>query len=82
MGAQSIRSARGPARVRPSDRIERVNLGRGTKIGRYVVEEDALKLLEHCFAQGWGKRDWIEHDPDYDSIRDEPRFQALLSQLH
>ena len=46
------------------------------------LKEEALKLLEHCFAQGWGKRDWIEHDPDYDSIRDEPRFQALLSQLH
>lgn len=49
---------------------------------RAGLKEEALKLLEHCFARGWGRRDWIEHDPDYDSIRDEPRFQALLSQLH
>lgn len=48
------------------------------KIGR---KEDALTYLERAFGRGWGKRDWIEHDSDYDSLRDDPRFQALLAKL-
>jgi adenylate cyclase len=44
-------------------------------------KEKALSLLEKVFGKGFGKRDWIEHDPDYDSLRDEPRFQALLEKL-
>jgi TolB-like protein/Tfp pilus assembly protein PilF len=48
---------------------------------RAGLKEEALGLLERTFAKGFGKRDWIEKDPDYDSIRDEPRFQALLDRL-
>jgi len=44
-------------------------------------KEKALSLLEKVMGKGFGKRDWIEHDPDYDSIRDEPRFKALLDKL-
>jgi tetratricopeptide (TPR) repeat protein len=44
-------------------------------------KEAALGLLERVFARGWGKRDWVEHDPDYDSLRDDPRFQRLLARL-
>jgi adenylate cyclase len=44
-------------------------------------KEQALDLLERAVAQGWGHRDWIEHDKDYDSLRDEPRFQQLISRL-
>jgi non-specific serine/threonine protein kinase len=48
---------------------------------RAGLKDEALDLLEHCFSRGWGKRDWIEHDPDYNSLRDDPRFQALLARL-
>lgn len=44
-------------------------------------KEEALRYLERVFARGWGKRDWIEHDPDYDTLRDDPRFQKLLANL-
>ena len=44
-------------------------------------KEDALGFLERVFARGWGKRDWVEHDPDYDTLRDDPRFQKLLARL-
>ena len=45
------------------------------KAGR---KDEALDLLERVFAKGWGKREWVEHDPDYDSLRDDPRFQKLF----
>jgi hypothetical protein len=44
-------------------------------------KEAALALLERVFAKGWGKRDWIERDPDYDIVRDDLRFKKLLAQL-
>jgi TolB-like protein len=44
-------------------------------------KEHALGYLERVFARGWGKRDWIEHDPDYDTLRDDPRFHTLLANL-
>jgi adenylate cyclase len=44
-------------------------------------KEEALALLERVFAQGRGKRAWVEHDPDYDILRDDPRFQQMLARL-
>ena len=41
----------------------------------------ALDILETVFGKGFGKKEWIEHDPDYDNLRNEPRFQALLEKL-
>ncbi len=44
-------------------------------------KEEALSLLERVFSRGWGNRDWIQNDPDYDILRDDPRFQKLLANL-
>jgi adenylate cyclase len=44
-------------------------------------KQEALQLLERVFARGWGKRDWIEHDPDYDILRGDGRFRNLLAKL-
>src|SRR5262245_21522290 len=39
--------------------------------------EEALDMIERVFGRGWGKRDWVDHDPDYDSVREHPRFKAV-----
>jgi adenylate cyclase len=44
-------------------------------------KEKALDYLEQSFAKGFGKRDWVENDPDYEILRDDPRFQAMLEKL-
>jgi adenylate cyclase len=48
---------------------------------RNGMKEEALDLLERVFNKGWGKKDWIENDPDYDSLRTEPRFIAMMAKL-
>jgi Flp pilus assembly protein TadD len=42
---------------------------------------EALDMLERVFALGCGRRDWVENDPDYDTLRGEPRFRRLLGNL-
>lgn len=44
-------------------------------------KEKAMDLLERVFNKGWGKKDWVENDPDYDSLRAEPRFIAMMARL-
>ncbi len=44
-------------------------------------KDKALDILEIAVNKGYGKKDWIEHDPDYDNLRNEPRFKALLARL-
>jgi TolB-like protein/Flp pilus assembly protein TadD len=40
--------------------------------------DDALTCLERSIDKGFGHREWIEHDSDFDSIKETPRFQAIL----
>jgi len=42
---------------------------------------EALDALEIVSTRGCGKRDWIEHDPDYINLHGEPRFHRLLCGL-
>jgi len=41
--------------------------------------EKALDCLEKSTTAGWGQREWMEHDPDLASLRDHPRFKALVN---
>ena len=43
--------------------------------------QEALDHLDKAIQNGFGHRDWLENDSDWDSIRGEPRFQALLRKL-
>jgi TolB-like protein/Tfp pilus assembly protein PilF len=48
---------------------------------RSGLHEEALDILEKFFGRGQGKRDWVEHDPDYDCVREHPRFKAMFEKL-
>jgi TolB-like protein/Flp pilus assembly protein TadD len=43
--------------------------------------ERALELLERAVENGFGHREWILNDPDFDSIREQPRFRTLIERL-
>jgi Flp pilus assembly protein TadD len=43
--------------------------------------EEALDHLDKAIQNGFGQREWLENDSALDSIRGEPRFQALLRKL-
>jgi serine/threonine protein kinase/Flp pilus assembly protein TadD len=46
----------------------------------YALEgekDKAITCLEAAVNSGFAHRDWVDHDPDLDSLRDDPRFLAL-----
>jgi adenylate cyclase len=49
-----------------------------------VLEEHerAIDLLERAVQLGWGDRAWMANDSDLASLRNKPRFQALLTSLN
>jgi adenylate cyclase len=42
-------------------------------------KDRALDLLRQALQLGKGNVGWIENDPDFDSLRDDPRFKELLA---
>jgi adenylate cyclase len=43
--------------------------------------EQALGMLDRAITNGRGNIGWIEHDTDLDSLRGDPRFEAILDRL-
>ena len=43
--------------------------------------EDALNALEKAIDAGLAGGDWLPQDPDWESLRDQPRFKELVSRL-
>jgi hypothetical protein len=37
--------------------------------------------LEHAIEAGVAVADWIKHDPDFENVRDHPRFQAIVKRI-
>ena len=43
--------------------------------------DEALDLLEANVENGWGEKEWVEHDPDWFPLKDNPRFKTLLGRM-
>ena len=43
--------------------------------------ERALDMLDCALSAGHGFREWIEHDPDLDSLHSLPRYREILARL-
>jgi serine/threonine protein kinase/tetratricopeptide (TPR) repeat protein len=46
-----------------------------TLLGR---NDEAIACLERAVDKGFGHREWLDHDPDLNSLRQNPRFQAIM----
>jgi len=40
--------------------------------------DDCLTALEKAVNKGWGDKAWLEHDSDFDNVREHPRYLALV----
>ncbi len=45
------------------------------------MSEEALSSLETAVDKGFGHKEWVEHDTDLDSIRENPRFKAIAQAM-
>jgi TolB-like protein/tetratricopeptide (TPR) repeat protein len=45
------------------------------------LREEALDSLDRAVRTGRGDLGWIEHDPDFDGLRAEPRFAGIVDRL-
>jgi len=45
------------------------------------MREEALASLDRAVRNGRGDLGWIEHDPDFDGLRDDPRFDTIVGRL-
>ena len=45
-------------------------------------KEKAISLLDIAVEKGYGNKEWIDQDQDYDSLRNEPGFMELMKKLN
>jgi TolB-like protein/Flp pilus assembly protein TadD len=44
-------------------------------------KDEAFQWLNQAYREHWDRLPWIKIEPEYDSLRDDPRFSALLDKM-
>ena len=76
---QAMERARRASTIDPEDTAVLYNVGCVYALAGSAAE--AMDHLDKAIQNGFGQREWVENDSDWDSLRGEPRFQALLRKL-
>jgi adenylate cyclase len=76
---QALERARRAYAIDPEDAGVLYNLACIYALGGSTAE--ALDHLDKAIQNGFGQREWLENDSALDSVRDDPRFEALLQKL-
>ncbi len=63
------------------DRAQRALYNLGCAYALKGEKTRALDFLEKAVEAGWSNREWMTGDPDLESLRGDPRFEALASKL-
>ena len=77
-GARARQWAKRAIAMDPDDSAVLYNVACAYAILR--LSDSAIDCLEQAVANGFGHWQWIEHDSDLDSLREHPRFKAMLAQ--
>jgi len=64
--------------LRPND--TNVLYNAACTLGVLQKKAEALAMLRKALAAGYGNVEWVSRDPDLACLRDDPEFQALVSQ--
>jgi TolB-like protein/Tfp pilus assembly protein PilF/class 3 adenylate cyclase len=76
---QAMERARRASTIDPEDTAVLYNVGCVYALAGSPAQ--AMDHLDKAIQNGFGQREWVENDSDWDSLRGEPRFQALLRKL-
>lgn len=76
---EGLRWAREALEIDPEDAGVRYNVA-----CLYALEgkiDEAITCLEEAIEVGFGNREWLERDPDIESLRGDPRFAELMARI-
>jgi TolB-like protein/Flp pilus assembly protein TadD len=76
---RALEWARRAHAIDPEDSGVLYNVACVYALGKQV--DEAIRGLDQAITNGFGHKEWLETDSDFDSIRSDPRFQALLKKL-
>jgi len=76
---EAIERARRASTIDPEDSALLYNVGCVYALAGSANE--ALDHLDKAIQNGFGQREWVENDSDWDAVRNEIRFQAVLRKL-
>ena len=76
---RAVQFAKQAMQVDPDDPMLLYNVA--CTYAQLAMPEESLNALERSVEKGWGDKNWIEHDSDLDSIRDTPRYKAIVQAM-